>query len=240
YDVTLAAAGTTKLSSAVTIDALTLAGPTKLDIAKTGSLGVLGEINQFQGWTNVDGLLKSGLDTLFLSGVLSGSGTVKAPFVTVAAAMVAPGGGDKVGTLTVSGNMIMGSASSLLIDAQRGKADQLAVTANGTSTGNLLLSTSDSGANPSIVFNKVTDGPAPRAGESLTIVTAAGGITGTFGKVYTFQGVLRPELTYNANTITALLRAGSLVTILDGQNATAIAFANALDQLRNGFYNKLW
>src|SRR4029079_15682881 len=71
------------------------------------------------------------------------------------------------------------------------------------------------------------------------IVTAAGGITGTFGKVYTFQGVLRPELTYNANTITALLRAGSLVTILDGQNATAIAFANALDQLRNGFYNKL-
>jgi len=240
YDVTLAAAGTTKLSSAVTIDALTLAGPTKLDIAKTGSLGVLGEINQFQGWTNVDGLLKSGLDTLFLSGLLSGSGTVKAPFVTVAAAMVAPGGGDKVGTLTVSGNMIMGSASSLLIDAQRGKADQLAVTANGTSTGNLLLSTSDSGANPSIVFNKVTDGPAPRAGESLTIVTAAGGITGTFGKVYTFQGVLRPELTYNANTITALLRAGSLVTILDGQNATAIAFANALDQLRNGFYNKLW
>jgi len=37
-----------------------------------------------------------------------------------------------------------------------------------------------------------------------------------------------------------LLRAGSLVTILDGQNPTAIAFANALDTLRTGFYDKLW
>ena len=30
------------------------------------------------------------------------------------------------------------------------------------------------------------------------------------------------------------------MTILDGQNATAIAFANALDKLRTGFYDKLW
>ena len=241
YDVTLSAAGTTTLSSNVTVDALTLNGAAKLNVGKLGTLNVLGEINQKVGWTNVDGLLKSNSDMMFATGLLSGSGTLKAPFVTVAMATVAPGGGDKIGTLTISGDTIFASGTSLFIDAQRGKADLLAVTANGLNTGMLVLSQNDTtGAKPSIVFNKPTDTPAPRAGESFTIVTATGGITGTFGNAYTFQGVLRPELTYGPNSITALLRAGSLVTILDGQNPTAIAFANALDTLRTGFYDKLW
>jgi hypothetical protein len=241
YDVTLSAAGTTTLSSNVTVDALTLNGAAKLNVAKTGALNVLGEVNQVVGWTNVDGLLKSSSDMMFATGLLTGSGTLKAPFVTVAAAIVAPGGGDKIGTLTISGDTILASGTSLFIDAQRGKADQLAVTANGSNAGILELSQNDtSGAKPSIVFNKVTDGPAPRAGESYVIATATGGVFGTFGNAYTFQGVLRPDLTYGPNSITATLRAGSLVTILDGQNATAIAFANALDQLRTGFYDKLW
>ena len=50
-----------------------------------------------------------------------------------------------------------------------------------------------------IVFNKVTNAPAPRAGESYVIARQAGGISGTFGTTYTFQGVLRPELTYSRN-----------------------------------------
>ena len=88
YDVTLSAAGTTTLSSAVTIDALTLNGASKLSIGQAGALNVLGEINQVVGWTHVDGLLKSGSDMMFATGLLSGSGIVKAPFVTVAAAIV--------------------------------------------------------------------------------------------------------------------------------------------------------
>jgi uncharacterized protein YhjY with autotransporter beta-barrel domain len=57
--------------------------------------------------------------------------------------------------------------------------------------------------------------------------------------------VLRPELSYGTDkngleTITALFRAGSLVTILDGQNSTALAFAKALDQLRSGSYSNLY
>lgn len=232
YDVTLSNAGTTTLSSAVTIDRFTVNGPTKLNVTSTGSLNVLGEINQLQGWSNIDGRMTSGRDMLFYGGLLSGSGTLQAPFVTVGTATVAPGGGDRIGTLTVQGNMIMASASSLFVDAQRGSADKLLVT--GTGAGMLALN----GGN--VVFNKVTDGPAPRAGDSYVIAQANGGLTGTFGQAFTFQGVLRPQLTYGPNTVTALLRAGSLVTILDGQNATAIAFANALDQLRNGFYDKLW
>jgi uncharacterized protein with beta-barrel porin domain len=227
YDVTLSAPGTTNLGSAVTIDRMTLDGQTRLNVAKTGTLNVLGTYNQVQGWTNVDGRIETGRDMLLVSGMLSGSGTVKAPFVTAVGAIVAPGGGDRIGTLTIDGGMILASASSLFIDASRNGADKLAV------TGGLALS------GGSLVFNKVTDGPAPRHGQKFDIATAAS-LTGTFGNVFSFQGVLRPALTYTSTTVTAELRAGSLVTILDGQNATALAFAGALDRLRDSSYTNLY
>lgn len=234
YDVTLAAAGTTRLGSAVTVDRMTLDGQTKLDIAAAGSLNVLGDYNQFQGWTNVDGSLASNRDMLVLSGLLSGSGTVIAPFVTVVGGIVAPGGGDTIGTLTVQGDLILASASAVFLDVQRGSGDQLVVTGNATNDGLLALN------GGSVVFNKVTNGASPRHGDSFIIATAAGGVDGTFGNAYTFQGVLRPELVYGADSITAILRAGSLVEILDGGSATEIAFATALDNLRTGSYASLW
>jgi subtilase-type serine protease len=231
YDVTLAAAGTTTLSSTRTIDVLTLDGnASKLKVAAGGNLNVFGEFNQWQGWTQVDGKLTTGGDTLIGTGILSGVGTLKAPFVTVGAAVVAPGGGDKVGKLTIDGNMVMSSGSSLFIDASRNGADQLTV------TGDLALN------NTSVVFNKTTDSPAPRDGQSFVIARADGELLGAFGKVYTFQGVLRPSLSYNynADTVTATLRAGSLVEILDGGSPTEIAFARALDTLRSSSYAQLW
>jgi subtilase-type serine protease len=234
YDVTLAARGTTRLSNAsVTIDRLTIDGPTSLDIASTGSLRALGEFNQYRGWTNIDGTLHTG-EAFILSGLLSGSGTFRAPWLTTVAAAVAPGGADRVGTLTVDGNMIMASGSALFIEAGSAGADLLAV------TGSLSLSDpGDASSGASLVFNKAP-GAAPRHGQSFTIVTAGSGIEGRFGSVYSFQGVLRPELTYGENSITALLRAGSLVTILEGQDLTALAFASALDALRGTSYNSLY
>jgi len=240
YDVTLRQAGTTTLSAAATIDKLTInGGSTKLDIKSGGNLKVWAEFNQLAGWTNVDGTLKTD-EAMVATGLLSGNGTFDPTFLTVVAGAIAPGGGDKVGTFTVKSDMILASASSLFVDAQRGSADKLVVAADGPSTGVLTLSPSSTGAKPAVVFNKVSNAPAPRDGESYVIAQAAGGIAGTFGTTYTFQGVLRPQLTYTATTVTATLRAGSLVTILDGQNATAIAFASALDKLRTGFYDKLF
>ncbi|HYE88149.1 MAG TPA: hypothetical protein VEA16_17420, partial [Vicinamibacterales bacterium] len=100
YDVTLAEAGTTTLSSNRTIDLMTVDGPaSKLKIAAAGTLNVLGEFNQWQGWTQVDGKLKSGRDAFIGSGILSGNGTIQSPFVTVGAVVVAPGGGDRIGKL---------------------------------------------------------------------------------------------------------------------------------------------
>ena len=236
YDVTLSARGTTTLRGAnVTIDLLTMDGPTKLDIASGASLRALGEFNQFAGWTNVDGLMQAS-EVFVMTGFLTGNGTLRAPFVTTAAAVVAPGGADKVGTLTIDGNMIMASGSALFIDASRNGADRLAV------TGGLSLSdpASTESVGPTLVFSKTPDSPAPRFGQTFTIVTANGGIEGTFGSIASFQGVLRPELTYGETTIVANLRAGAFVDIIDQNDVTANAFAAALDTLRDGSYDALY
>ena len=234
YDVTLSAEGTTTLSGAdVTIDVLTLAGKTRLDIADDASLTVLTDFNQLVGWTNIDGTLQAN-EAFLATGFLSGSGTLRAPFVTTGAVAVSPGGADSFGTLTIDGNLIMTSGTSLFINAGRDGSDQLAV------TGLLSLSDpSDAGSTgPALIFSKV--GAAPRHGQIVTIATAGGGIEGTFGSISSFQGVLRPALTYGPNSITAELRAGALVDIIGRDDATARAFAAALDQLREGSYNSLY
>ena len=233
YDVTLREAGRTTLAGDVQIDKLTIDGAARLDIAATGDLGVWAEFNQLSGWTNIDGSLRTG-EALVATGLLTGTGTFDPTYLTVVGGVVAPGGGDRIGTLTVQGDLILASASALFLDVQRGAADQLAVTGDAQNDGVLALS------GGSVVFNKVTNTAAPRHGDSFIVATAAGGIDGTFGGAYTFQGVLRPELTYGANSITATLRAGSLVEILDGGSATEIAFASALDSLRTGSYSSLW
>ncbi len=227
YDVTLREAGTTTLSQTATIDAMTIDGNrSKLDIAAPGTLNVWADYNQMSGWTNVDGVLNTD-EMLVVSGLLSGTGTINPDFLTVVAGIVAPSGADDLGTLTVNSDVILSSASALLIDAGRNGADRLAV------SGVLDLN------GGSVVFNKAP-GAAPRHGQSFTIATAGLGVQGTFGSSYSFQGVLRPELTYNANSVVAELRAGSLTKMIGESGPVERAFAQALDQLRGNFYNSLY
>ena len=230
YDVTLSKFGTTTLGQSATIDKLTIDGLAKLDITSAGSLKVWSDFTQVVGWTNVDGTLTTG-EAVIGTGLLTGKGTFKAPFLTVIGGGVAPGGFGNTGTLTVDGNMILASASALVIDASRDGADKLAV------TGGLSLSDgTDPGA--SLIMSK--NGPAPRHGDSFTIASAAGGVTGTFGKIYSFQGVLRPELTYTATDVVADLRAGKLADMIGHGSGIAQAFATALDALRGSSYDSLF
>lgn len=229
YDVTLNKTGTTTLSQAATIDKLTIDGASKLDIKAGGDLKVWTDFTQRVGWTNVDGKLTTG-EALIATGSLTGKGTFKAPYLTVVAGIVAPGGAGGTGTLTVDGDMIMASASALHVDASRTGADKLAV------TGSLSLSDGiERGA--SLVMSK--NGAAPRHGDQFTIATAAEGVIGTFGQVIAFQGVLRPDLTYTATEVIAKLRAGSLSDFVGNSSTAAQAFALALDKLRGSSYNSL-
>ncbi|NVD44206.1 autotransporter domain-containing protein [Qipengyuania atrilutea] len=236
YDVTLYEGITTLSDADVTIDRLTMEGGV-LDITQDASLTTLGDWTQISGWTNVDGLLSTG-EAFMLSGLLSGTGTFETPFLTSVAGIVAPGGADEIGTLTVDGNVILASGSALYIDASRSGADLFEV------TGVLSLSDPDDPDAPgaSVVFNKPIGGkaPKPRDGDEFVIATAAGGIQGTFGNIYSFQGVLRPDLTYTDTSVIAELRAGKFVEIIGKNNPTARAFAEALDTLRGKSYNSLY
>lgn len=227
YDVTLRQAGTTTLNQSATIDVMNLDHQgARLDIGPAGILNVWADYTQYQGWTNVNGVLNTD-EMVVATGLLSGNGTINPEFLTVVGGIVAPGGADTIGTLTVNSDVILASASALFIDASRAGADRLDV------SGVLALN------GGSLVFNK-GPGAAPRHGDSWTIATGDLGVDGTFGTIYSFQGVLRPGLTYTADSVIAELRAGSLVQMIGQSGPTEQAFADALDQLRGNYYGTLY
>jgi subtilase-type serine protease len=230
WDVTLAAPGITWLSSDITIDRLTVDGPTKLDIRRQGDLTVLGDFTQWNGWTHVDGWLRAG-EALVASGILSGSGHIDPTYLTVGKVLVAPGGAD-IGTLTVHGDVILTSASLFTVDVNRNGADRLAVVGDESNPGQILLG-------GGVLVSKAA-GAQPRHGQSYQIITAQGGVSGTFDYTGGFVGVLKPELEYGANAVTLKLKAGSLFDYLRGFGDTARAFGSALDALRGGSYSALY
>ena len=230
YDVTLAAPGITWLSSKVEIDRLTVDGPTKLEVRRQGDLTVLGDFTQWNGWTQVDGWLRAG-ESLFATGILSGSGHIDPTYLTIGKVLVAPAGSD-IGTLTIYGDVILTSASLLAIDVNRNGADRLAVVGDADNAGVIALA-------GGVLVDKAA-GAQPRHGQSFQIVTAQGGIDGRFAYAGGSLGVLRPELSYSANAVTMELKAGSLFDYLKSFGDTAKAFGSALDALRGGNYNALY
>jgi len=236
YDVTLRNPGRTSLTASATIDKFTIDGQANLNITPTGNLKVWAEYNQLGGWTNVDGSLKAG-ESLMVQGLLSGSGTFDPTYLTVVGGIVAPGtmtpaGPNPVGTLTIKGDVILASASTLAVDLMKTKGDLLNVVADGGNAGGLAL---NGGA---IYFGQAV-GAAVRDGQSFTVASAQGGVDGTFGAVLANLGVLQPTVSYTANNVNVSLKAGSLAQYIGASNATALAFASALDGLRSGSYSKL-
>lgn len=232
FDVTLGAAGTTTLDTKVTVDrfGITAAGA-KLAVTTAGSLTSLMAVNQYTGTVQVDGTLSTRGDYFLMSGLLTGSGRINTPFLTSATGIVAPGTMGTIGTLTVGGNLILASGSALLVDVgPDGTSDRVAVVRNGTTDG--------------IVSIGGRVGFAPVAGHMIrdndvyTIVTAAGGIAGTFQSPSALSAILTPQFVYSANAVQARIVAGSYANIVA---ATPIqtAFAGLLDRNRASNYNAL-
>jgi len=232
FDVTLSQ-GITGLGDDITIDRLTLEGQTFLDIRRSGSLSVLADYSQFGGALNIDGILRSG-EALLGEGLLTGTGTFDPTYLTVVRGVIWPGGrlGTDMGTLTIQGDLVLSSGAVLLMDANRSGTDRLVVTGDGQNSGIASLG-------GTVIFIRKA-GAAPRHGQSFEFLTASGGVQGTFDNVLGALGVLQPTLTYGANAVTVELRAGKLSQHLQGTNASALAFANALDGLRAKGYGKLY
>jgi hypothetical protein len=229
YDVTLSAAGRTTLDTAVTVDRFGIAGTGAiLDVTSTGSLTSLMEISQLAGTVNVNGTVTTPGDYFLMTGLLSGTGTVRAPFLTNIMGTIAPGTLGTIGTLTVEGNAILASGSTLAIDlGANGVSDVLAVRGTGAGAANV-------GGN--VVFTP-TAGTRLRFGNRYTFLTATGGVTGTFRTPSALTPILRPVLSYSANAVSVTIDAGRYIDVVNGSSQTQVSFARLLDQNRSLYGN---
>ncbi len=225
YDVTLRNAGIVTLNSNVTVDRFTVLGASsQLTVNSGASLTSLIDVMHSTGIVQNNGTITTGGDYLFSSGLLGGTGRVNTPFLTSVLGNFAPATLGTVGTLTIGGNLVMASGSTFAVDlGPSGTSDRLAVVANGTSTGMANVG-------GRVVFS-AAGGNIIRANDLYTILTATGGVTGTFSTT-TLSAILTPQFIYTANTVQARINAGSYFPL--ALTPVQRSFAALLDSNRGG------
>lgn len=226
FDVTLSAAGTTSLNSAVTIDRLTMAGAgAGLDIQSNGSLTSLVDYNQIIGTTQVNGTLTVRGDYFMLAGGLNGSGTINTPYYTNVMGVIAPGTAGTIGTLTFNGNVILASGSTLLIDLGVAGPQPVSdgIVVNKTTPGS---GGADLGGDVILNFTRGLTGDA-----TYTILTADHR-TGVFDPLTTgSSAILTSSLLYGPTTVKVNVKVG-LYRSLFTNGTQEYQFAQLLDQNR--------
>lgn len=220
FDVTLGNAGTTTLSSDVTIDRLTVLSTAGLNITADGSLTSLIDISQFGGTMTVNGALNSVGDYTLFGGALQGGGTITAPFVTNIMGAISPGTIGGIDTLTIDGSLVLSSGSTLMIDIGPNNAsDRVAVTGEASLGGVVAVG---AGITQQVNGN----------GQVYTILTADGGLTGTF-TANDISAILHQRFAYTDTAVTMEILARSYLTAVDPFTPAQIGYARLFDQNRS-------
>jgi len=143
------------------------------------------------------------------AGTLRGHGTVLGDVVN--GGTVAPGG--SIGTLSVGGNYAQASNATLAIEVSPSGASALNVGGSATLNGVLAI----------------TYGPGTYAAKSYTLVSAAQGISGTFGSVtsanVSYLGTLTPSVAYGANEVELTLAAAATPPLDPGTPSAPVVVA---------------
>lgn len=222
FDVTLSAAGTTTLDTAVTIDRFRLNGAAAaLNITSTGSLTSLIDVTQTIGSLQVNGRLTSVGDFFMMTGGLSGTGTVRAPFFTSVAGTISPGAtgtAGNIGTLTIEGNVILASATQYNVDVGAGVSDRLAITGNASLGGRVVVSP--------------VAGYTIKNGDTYRILTTGGTISARFDSAAPISAILTPVLTTSANAVDMRISAGLYSNVIDRFSIVQGSYAGILDTNR--------
>jgi subtilase-type serine protease len=220
FEVTLNQAGTTTLNSTKTIDRLNVGGAAGLVVSGTGSLTMENDVNQTGGRVAVNGALNSANDYNLFSGMLSGTGTITAPFLTSIAGTIAPGTAGGIGTLNINGNAVLASGTALLIDiGASGSSDVLAISGNVSVGGNVAFA-------PVAGFSSIGT-------SNYTIVTNGGGQSDQFqGSTFGNSAILSAQFTYNANSVDVAIIPGSYESVVNPVNPVQASFAGLMDRNR--------
>ncbi|UAK24025.1 beta strand repeat-containing protein [Sphingomonas nostoxanthinifaciens] len=174
----------------------------------TGNESYSGGTTVAGGILSVNGSLASPV-TVTSGGTLGGTGTVGA--VTIAAGgTYAPG--NSIGTQTVAGNLTFAPGSTYLVEANAaGQADRINASGSAALAGKVAVRADASGTYANLT--------------SYRILTAAGGVTGTFDGVSSNLAFLTPDLVYGANGVTLLLARNdvSFASIATDRNQASVA-----------------
>jgi len=178
-----------------------ISGNGALTKSGSGTLTIDGSSNPFTGATNVaSGALIVGDDS-HANASLGGTVTV-ASGATIGGigsigslnllGTIAPGNNEGIGNFTVSGNAVLQSGSAYRIDAlPNGISDRIVVGGSASLLGGSALALAQTGSwAPSTTY---------------TVLTANGGVSGTFGSVSSNFAFLTPSLSYTANAVNLTL-----------------------------------
>ena len=194
-------------------------------LTKTGaSVWTLTGTTAFNGATTVDagGLIVNGTLPSVVTvngGYLGGTGTVSG-IVVNNGGMVATG--NSIGTLNVSGNVAFNAGSTFQVEINAGgQSDKIAATGTATLNGGTV--------------QIVPLGAGFLANTQYTILTATGGVNGTFATLTTSGSPLvSGQLSYDANNVYFLLQQIGGFGTLSGLTPNQAAVAGALDQAQSG------
>ena len=208
----------------------TMSGSGLLRQISSGTLTLTGDSSAFAGNTQV------AAGTLVVNGILGGSlavgnGATLAGTGTIGSTSIASGGtlspavGGAIGTLTVHGSLSLAAGSTYVVHVDAmGHGDLVHASGAATLGGGAVASLAADGN-----WNAST---------RYTILTADGGVAGTFGGLTSNFAFLTPSLSYDANNVYLSLdrNGSSFASAASTPNQTAVA--GALDTLTGGpLYN---
>lgn len=176
----------------------------------TGNSTYSGDTNVEGGVLKVNGALPNSTVIVADGGELGGNGTIGA--LAMNGGTLAPG--NSIGRLTVNGPIVFTAASTYVVEANAaGQADRIDATGTATLGGAKVQVLAENGN---------------YAGRTrYTILTAQGGLVGTFGSVTSNLAFLTPTLGYDATSVTLSLTRNDIdfADRADTRNARAVGRA---------------
>lgn len=187
----------------------------------SGSSSFTGDVDIVAGLLVNDGTMSAPNMTIASGAILGGGGTFVGDLTNNGT--IKPGAANAIGTTTITGNYVHGAAATYEVNANdAGQSDKLDISGTATINGGTV---DVQAANGNYATN--TD---------YNILTAAGGVTGTFSNVTSNFAFLVPTLSYTANGVTLSLANPSTTPVFSNfaKNENQASTATSLDSFITG------
>jgi subtilase-type serine protease len=192
---------------------------------KVNATGVTGDLALNGGFASVDG--RSGAAAVNANGALGGIGTVERLAVHEGG-VVAPG--NSIGTLHVATDASFDKDAALVIQvAADGRSDRLEVAGKATLLGGVVTVTTEDGKAPLSPAETLA-----LLDKTYTMLTAAGGVSGTFDTALPHYYFIGAALAYAANDVSVSLARNNVAFADVGKTRNQKAAASGIESLGRG------